>query len=98
MGSEFAGAENYILVLGLGQLANAFFASVSFFLSMTGHEKLVSRVLFFVMLFNIALNLGLIPLFGPMGAAAATAISMAIQNIILYRLARRVTGIRTAPW
>lgn len=98
MGAEFAGAENYILILGLGQLANAFFASVSFFLSMTGHEKLVSRVLFFVMLFNIALNLSLIPLFGPMGAAAATAISMAIQNIILYRLARRVTGIRTAPW
>jgi O-antigen/teichoic acid export membrane protein len=84
-GTEFASAHEPLTILAVGQLVNAGFGSVGFLLNMTGHEKIAARTLWQTALINIVLNAALIPLYGMNGAAIATAISLGIWNLLLYR-------------
>ena len=82
-GAEFGAGANALRILCAGQLVNAVTGSVSIILNMTGHEKYALRGVALAAGSNIALNLLLIPQFGIEGAAAATAASMAILNVLL---------------
>jgi O-antigen/teichoic acid export membrane protein len=46
---------------------------------------------------NIALNIGLIPIFGILGAAFATAISMGVNALLSYLLLRRIVPVQVDP-
>lgn len=92
-GSEFSAAYWPLLILGLGQLANAGFGATGILLNMTGFERDVTRVVTVAAGLNVALNLGLIPLFGVIGAAAATSASLLFWNIWLWQVAHRRLGI-----
>lgn len=92
-GSEYIAGYVVIIILAIGQIFNAAFGSVVFLLNMTGHERLTLRVLAFAVVMNIGLNVLLIPLFGPEGAAVATATTLAMWNFMLWRAVRRHLGI-----
>jgi len=94
-GSEFGSAYLPLVVLSVGQLVNAAMGSVGFLLNMTGHEKDVTVGVAIAAVVNILLNAALIPAFGMMGAATATAISMAVWNIFLWRRVKLRLGINS---
>ena len=62
---------------------DAISGSVAYFMNMCGHEKIIKNVMFIILFMAIALNLSLIPTFGIIGAAIATAIVKVFWNITL---------------
>ncbi|SFM52196.1 Membrane protein involved in the export of O-antigen and teichoic acid [Ectothiorhodospira mobilis] len=96
-GPAFAAAYLPLLILACGQVVNAGFGSVGLLLTMTGHERQVSRVVGVAALVNVALNLALIPLLGTMGAALATSAGTVLWNVWLWFVVRERLGIRSAP-
>jgi O-antigen/teichoic acid export membrane protein len=82
-GESFEEAYIPLCIMIFGQLVNALMGSVGYFLTMTGHEKETLRALGISTAINVALNAVLIPKYGITGAAAATACSITIWNIIL---------------
>lgn len=81
-GSEFVLGWLPLLILSVGHLVNASAGTSGYMLIMTGHhyQKLFSDISLVVI--NIILNILLIPRWGLIGAATATAISFAGVNIM----------------
>ena len=92
-GDAYGGGGTALAVLAMGQLANAAFGSVVFLLNMTGHEGDTLKGLFIAVIANALLNLALIPSFGINGAAAATAVTLVLWNVLLWRAVRMRLGI-----
>ncbi len=90
-GEEFVIGFLPLIILTLGQLANATFGSVSALLNMTGHEKDAMRGMFYSLGINLLLGFILIPMYGMIGAAISTATSLIIWNVILrYYVKKRL--------
>jgi O-antigen/teichoic acid export membrane protein len=85
-GQEFVIAKTTLLILLIGQAVNAMSGSVGLILQMTGKEKVYQNILLIALVFNIMLNLFLIPKFGIEGAAIASAFSFLFWNLssVLY--------------
>lgn len=81
-GEEYTVAYMTLLILILGQFVNAVVGSVGFLLDMTGYQKQLNIMVIFSGLVNIILNYILIPSYGIVGAALASAISLSLWNII----------------
>lgn len=92
-GSEFVAAKWALMALCLGQLVNVGTGSVGYLLTMTGHQNQCAVVVGCSALLNLLLNLIGIPRFGILGAAMATAFSMALWNIWLNRLVVKYLGV-----
>lgn len=97
-GPEFAKSHTPLAILAAGQLINAAMGSMGFLLNMTGHERDVARTLLMTAGLNILLNLALIPTFGMAGAASATAVSLVLWSILLYRIVKRRIGINSTAF
>lgn len=83
------------VILALGQLFNAFFGSVSMLLNMTNNERQTIKGVAVAALANVALNAVLIPLYGTVGAAIATSISVVLWNLVLWWFVRKSIGIES---
>lgn len=92
-GEEFRQAHLSLAILSLGQLVNGAFGSVGALLNMTGHERATARGVAWAAAINILLNCLLIPPFGLTGAAVATAIAMAVWNLLLWRSVAKKLGV-----
>lgn len=92
-GEEFSAGYVALLVLGVGGLTNALSGPVANLLSLTGSERLVSRILVMALALNLILNLLLIPLLDILGAAIATAASMAAWNLVMYAKTHSILGL-----
>ncbi len=92
-GSEFVGGSRSLQILAIAQLFNSFCSSVGFLMTMTGHQNQASVVYGMAALLNVILNAIAIPLFGIMGAAIATAISIVVWNVWLTLLVIKHVGI-----
>jgi O-antigen/teichoic acid export membrane protein len=79
-GKGFAAGNTALLILAAGQLANAATGPTGVLLTMTGKQKWEVANTISMVGFNFALNLFLIPRMGTMGAAIATALSIATIN------------------
>ncbi|MFO1188627.1 MAG: flippase [Alphaproteobacteria bacterium] len=97
-GPEFGAAGGPILfIIAIGQCVNVATGSIGPLLIMSGHEKAMRNNVLFGAAINLALCLGLIPAFGMLGAAIATATSLAVTNLIgAYTVWSRL-GILTLP-
>ncbi len=91
-GAEFTAAYPVLVVLTLGLLARASTGGAEDALKMLGHERSEFRAKAISMAVNLVLNFSLIPQFGILGAAAATATSIVAYSIILEVLMRRLIG------
>ncbi len=98
-GPEFSAGATGMRILAVAQFINVATGSVSFLLSMTGHEKLLRRNVLISAILTIALGLGLIPGYGMTGAAIATATGIATNNLLGMWQVRRIHGFNTlAIW
>jgi O-antigen/teichoic acid export membrane protein len=91
-GEEYIAAYVPLLILTVAHVFNAAMGSVALTLNMTGHEKLTFRSQLFAVIFNIILNFILIPAFGMVGAAIATAAAIVISNLLLVLFVWRKLG------
>lgn len=97
-GVEYAIGATALAILAVGQLVNAYVGSVGVLLSMTGHEKDTAIGVGVAAVVNVVLNFMLIPKFGIEGAASATAISVVVWNIILWRLVNKRLGLESMAY
>lgn len=95
-GAEYGAAAPALQILILGQVINVFFGSVGTILNMTGLEKEATRGMVVAVVVNLGLDLLLIPLFGLTGAALASALTIAIWNLILRHFVKDRLGIESA--
>jgi O-antigen/teichoic acid export membrane protein len=84
-GDPFLAGRPALAILVAGQLVNASLGSVGALLNMTGHERDTMNGMIVAMVVNVGLNLVLAPLYGMAGAAAATATSVLVWNILLRK-------------
>jgi O-antigen/teichoic acid export membrane protein len=97
-GSEFARGASALALLVGGNLIAVAAGSVGNILNMTGHEGDTVFASGVAALSNLVLNLALIPVLGIRGAAAATALSLVLWNVILvFRVHSRV-GVISLAW
>lgn len=94
-GAEFMPAYEPLSILALGQLVNSVTGSVGFLLIMTGHELDTARGMVIAAVVNIMLNLILIPLWGTIGAALASAITLTLWNVLLWLAVRQRLDINS---
>ena len=93
-GTEFIAARWSMTILILGQLVNVGAGSVGYLMEMTGHHRQCAFVLGCSAVLNLILNAILIPLLGILGAAIATATTMALWNIWLHQLVTKYLGVK----
>lgn len=99
-GEEFTQSSGALKFLIVGQLVNAMAGPANLLLNMTGHQRVSAKILGGSALINIILNATLIPLFGFVGAATATAITMVIWNTLAVWIVwqnLRIVAF-TLPW
>jgi O-antigen/teichoic acid export membrane protein len=91
-GSEFAGGYELMIVLAMGIVARASVGPCESLLIMTGQERICAAAYGIALGVNLALNVALIPRYGLMGAAMATAIAMVAEAIMLSVVVKRRIG------
>ncbi|WP_172379447.1 MATE family efflux transporter [Vibrio sp. Vb339] len=94
-GEEYKVAAPLLQILAIGQFINVITGSVGYLLNMTGHEKDMRNVVLFSGPLAIVLAFGLTSQFGLMGAAYATAISVATQNLLAVWMVKKRLGFNT---
>lgn len=92
-GEDYLSAYVPLLILVCGQLANALSGPVDFVMAMTGQQVKMLQILVLAAGLNLALNLALIPQFGLIGAASATAITTAFWNLYMRYIVRQRLGV-----
>jgi len=97
-GAEYKTGAFLLPILAVGQLVNALAGPVMYILNMTGKEKVSQRIMIWMTLVNIILNLLLIPSYGLLGAAIATTVSMVAWNIIAAFLVYKYYKVVAIPF
>jgi len=82
-GQEFLVGRNCLIVLAFAQLVNASVGSVGMLLIMSGKQDLMMYNTLGISIFNGLLNYLLIPVWGMLGAAIASGVSLIILNALM---------------
>jgi len=93
-GEGFRAAYPVILILGTAQWFNVSMGSVGLLLNMSGHEKQALVIQGISAGINICLDLILIPRYGILGAATATAVALVCWNLGMVWYTRKKIGIK----
>lgn len=94
-GTEFVPAYIPLTILAFGQLISSATGSVAVLLNMTGYEQETARGMTIAAIGNVVLNLILVPLWGTIGAALASAITLSAWNILLLLAVRKKLKINS---
>lgn len=97
-GPEFLVGQNVMLVLGLGMIVRSMAGQAGEVLIVGGRQREALMIGALVLVVNGGLSVALVPGFGLMGAAAATAIAMAARTLALIIVLWRVEGLRVAAF
>ena len=92
-GEELIGAYPSLVILLFGQLVNSFVGPVAYLLNMAGCEKDVMKTVGVSAVINIALTLIFTPIWGIIGGAIASLLTMIISQLSLHRLVHKKLGI-----
>jgi O-antigen/teichoic acid export membrane protein len=95
-GASFAAGHVVVLMLIVPRFIDLLLGPASEVLMMTGDQSRVARLNIIAGAGNLGLNLVLVPQWGAIGAATATAVTMIAWKLVLYGLCRRRTGIDTS--
>lgn len=95
LGSDYTGAAVILLPLIAGQAVNIITGNPAYILNMTDHHSRVLRVNLVGTVILLAVGSLGARFWGPSGLAVGAALSLAIQNIALWWIARRNLGIWT---
>jgi O-antigen/teichoic acid export membrane protein len=94
-GPAFPDGALALQILAIGQFVNVASGSVGYLLAMTGHERILRNIVFVAAASCIGLGLVLVPAYGLLGAAIATAVGMAMQNVLCVWQSRQLLDINT---
>lgn len=97
-GPQFASAWPVMFVLVAGYLGRAAMGPSELLLNMLGQQRTTAVMAMTAALLNIVLNLLLVPRFGLMGAASATASSLVLGALLNTWVAKRRLGLDIAIW
>ncbi len=97
-GLDFQVAYLPVVLLASGQFCGSIAGATSTFLNMTGHQKILRNTMVITALFNIALNVILIPEFGVKGAALAAMCSMILKNAYTVFYIKKKYGYNLGYW
>ncbi len=95
-GPKFIGGWIVLIILALAQLVNVGTGPVGMFLQMTGRQDIDCMNGIILLLLNIGLNGWLIPIYGTLGAAIATGVSLILVHIA--RLVQVVMIFKMIPY
>jgi len=93
LGPEFGQGFTSALVLSAAYLFHSAMATSGYLLLMSGHERLVASILSVGALVNVTGVVILVPIYGLVGAATATGISLCLVSAVSALFARRLAGI-----
>lgn len=96
-GPQFSDAWLMLLIISFGQLINVMTGSVGFLLMMTGRETSFFSANLLALAICALCCVTLIPFYGGIGAALASAIALAIVNLLRVRHVHQELGIMTLP-
>lgn len=94
-GPQYTSGVIALNFLVTSQLVNSITGSCENMLQMTGLHMLLMKISLACGLLNLVLNISLVQYFGKEGVAAATAISLILQNVLITFMAYKKTGILT---
>jgi len=94
-GEDYTAAAPLLQIMAVGQFINAITGSVGYLLNMTNHEKDMRNVVLFSGPLAIILAFVLTKEFGLIGAAYATAIALATQNLLAVWMVKKRLGFNT---
>lgn len=97
-GTTARSAQVVLVVLAFGQTLSAITGPTGFLLIMSGHERLQLANNVMVALLNLVLNIVLIQVYGIIGAAVATGLSLALLNALRLVEVQHLLGIRPYSW
>ncbi|MDB4476202.1 flippase [bacterium] len=92
-GQEFLAGTSTLLILSAGQIINVTTGSVGILLMMSGNEKVVRNILVFSTLLLIVMAFMMIPRFGMIGCATATAFCVILQNFLMLAQVKKNVGV-----
>jgi O-antigen/teichoic acid export membrane protein len=92
-GGDFEAGWPILIIGTAGQLVNCGVGSVGYLLLMSGHEKRLIRVQTAMAAVMIVCTVGLVPVFGIIGAAVAAAITNIGMNLLNLLQVRKALGI-----
>ena len=95
---QFTEAYPVMFVLAIGFLVRASMGPAEFILNMLGEQQLCALVLIVSAVLDVALSFALVPVFGMIGAAAATSIALITAAIMNYVVARRRLELEISIW
>lgn len=94
-GDAFRAGGVALAILAAGQLVNAGMGSVGMLLNMTGHERDTMHGITVAAASNVVLNVILVPPFGMVGAAAASALTLVLWNLLLRNFVNSRLGLES---
>lgn len=92
-GSEFTGASMVLYILLLGIVIRSSVGPCEALLVMSGSQKMCAMIYAITLTVNVTLNFTLIPVYGIIGAAIATAFALIFESTALYVATRRSLGL-----
>jgi O-antigen/teichoic acid export membrane protein len=97
-GGSFEQGYAVMFILAIGMLSRAAVGPAERLLNMLGERKQCAGVYAAAFAINLGLCFTLIPYFGIEGAAIATSSALAVESILLYRIAKRRLGFHVFVW
>lgn len=97
-GPQFADGYPVMLILAAGLMARASTGPAELILNMLGQQRGAAGIALAVTVFNVVLNIILVPALGMMGAAIATATSLLAAAVLNAILARHELELNIAIW
>jgi O-antigen/teichoic acid export membrane protein len=97
-GAQFTDGYHLMFILAVGLLARAAIGPIERLLNMLGEQRVCAAVYAGAFAVNLALCFVLIPLFGMMGAALATASALIIESIMLFIVTKNRLGFHVFVW
>ncbi|MFP8882033.1 MAG: polysaccharide biosynthesis C-terminal domain-containing protein, partial [Myxococcota bacterium] len=95
-GPSYPQAYAALMILVVGRMISTQLSLTNMWLRFSGGARLIARVMLFALVFNVALNLVLVPSYGMTGAATATASALIGSSVFLSVSMHRRLGI--SPW
>lgn len=93
-GAEYIAGALVLCILGFGYLIISVFSPTNRLISVIGRTRLIMVNTSIGAVFNVVLNFWLIPIYGIVGAGAATAFSLLVVNALAFIEVRMITGIQ----
>ena len=97
-GAEFTDGYHLMFILAAGLLARAAIGPIERLLNMLGEQRVCAMVYAGAFAMNVVLCVILIPLFGPAGAAIATATALIVESILLFIVTKKRLGFHVFIW